>query len=98
MGGKNFIYVIWLTLAYLNQCADNIAHHMMQKRARRKLKHHFVTDAFYATHVQCFNRAFRLALGGAKAGKIMMSQQFFGRTAHRADIQFARHPPYAAGV
>ena len=68
----------------------------MQERARRSRDPHLLALAFDVESVKRLHRRFRLAIGIAKGGEVVPSNEPLGRHLHRRMIEHARQPPRPA--
>ena len=78
--------------ADIDQCADQVAHHVVQKSIGTEVEQHQIALPRDVEAMQGLDRRLRLAIGGAERREIMLAEQASSRRLHRLNIQRAMEP------
>ena len=87
-----------LALAHRLQRADDVAHLVVQERARPDAALDQVAVLAHMDAAQRLHRRGRLAFAGAEAGEVVAADQRLGGDVHALGVERDRHVPDAAAL
>jgi len=82
--------------ADVNQGADDVAHHVMQKRVGDELEHDIVAAPADIQMFEIAHRRFRLAFGRAKCTEVVLANEVARGRAHAFNIERQMNPADAS--